>query len=115
MIVLTTEPCAGARVVHLAGAFEATDDPIALVDHLIGEAGAGPLIIDLTGLSPPLGPETELLLAALAHAPTHPATALVHPDLETRRALRATAGGMPVVPSNDLVLHGRSTLRWNRR
>ncbi len=107
MIAFTTEPCNGTRVVHLAGDFAPTDDPVALVDHLAVDGGSEPLVLDLAGLTKPTGPEVEILLATLARAPLHAATVLVHPDLETRRALRAAAGRLPVVPSNDLVLHGR--------
>lgn len=107
MIVVSSEPCAGARVVHLAGALDASDDPTEVVERIVREAGTGPLVVDLTGLTPPVGPEVGVLLEALARAPARSATVLVHPDLATRRALRAVAGGLPVVPSNDLALHGR--------
>jgi hypothetical protein len=107
MIDHTSEPCEGACVVHLDGTFEPTDDPLALVDLLAAEAQHKPLVIDLSGVRPAICPEVTVLVQALAHAPTHGATVLVHPDLETRRVLRAAADGLPVVPSNDLVLHGR--------
>ena len=106
MIVFRTESCGAARVVHLDGSLESTDDPVALVGRLVAEAGRNPLVVDLTGLSPATGPGVSTLLRALAHAPTSTATVLVHPDLEARRALRALAEGLPVVPSHDLVLQG---------
>lgn len=107
MIVITTDRCEGAQVVHIEGAFDAADDPVSLVAHLSRAVGEQPLVLDLAGLDPATGPKVEMLLAALAHAPTRAATVLVHPDLTTRRALRASSDGLPVVPSNDLVLHGR--------
>jgi len=93
--------------VHVDGSLDAHDDVGALVDSLNREAGSRPLVIDLTGLEPPNGPGVDALLGFLAHAPTRAATVLVHPDLETRRVLRAAAEGLPVVPSNEMVLHGR--------
>lgn len=107
MIMITTERCEGGCVVHIKGSFEPSDDPFALVEHLVEVTGSDPLMVDLTGLVPSLGPKSTSLVRALAHAPTRGITVLIHPDLETRRALRAAAYGLPVVPSNDLVLHGR--------
>lgn len=107
MIVFTTEPRAGTRVVRLDGGFERIDEPARLVDHLAREAGSEPLIIDLTGLEPADGPGVDALLSALAHAPSRASTVLVHPDLETRRALRSAAEGILVVPDPDVALRGR--------
>lgn len=98
VIVFTTERSSGPLVVYLDGSLEPGDDPGPLIDHLVGEAGCDELVIDLAGVSPPAGPGVNVFLAALAHARGHPAVVLVHPDLEARRALRAAAGGMPVVP-----------------
>lgn len=107
MIVFTTERCEWACVVHLEGSFEASDDPTQLVERLVAESRSSPLVVDLGGVEPTTGPEVSMLLRLLATAPKHDTTVLVHPDLETRRSLRARAHGLPVVPSNDLVLHGR--------
>lgn len=107
MIVFTTEPRAGTRVVRVDGGFEPIDDPAALVDHLTREAGSDPLIIDLTGLEPVCGPGVVALLSALAHSPSRTSTVLVHPDLATRRALRSVAEGIPVVPDPAAALSGR--------
>ena len=107
MIVYTSEPFDGACVVHLDGSFQPSDDAAALAMHLVNEAGQLPLLIDLSGLHPATGAQVGALLRSLANAPARSTTVIVHPDLETRRWLRARGHGLPVVPSNDLVLQGR--------
>ena len=103
MIVFTTERCEGACVVHVDGFFEPSDDPTVLVQRFVDESGANPLVVDLSGVEPPTGAKVTTLLQLLAVAPKRETTVLVHPDLETRRLLRAQANGLPVVPSSDLV------------
>ena len=105
MISFTSEPFQGTCVVHLAGSFE-SDDPIRVASVLIDEAGAAPLLVDLSAVHAPDGPEIRALVRGLAAAPTQCTTVLIHPDLETRRSLRAHAYGLPVVPTNDLALLG---------
>lgn len=107
MIVFTTERCGGACVAHIAGSFGSSDDPTQLVEQLVTESGTHPLVVDLSKLEPATGPMVTMLLRSLAIAPKRDTTVVVHPDLETRRHLRANAHGLPVVPSNDLMLHGR--------
>jgi hypothetical protein len=93
-------------VVHVSGAFDAAEDPEVLVERLVAEAGADPLMVDLSGLHAAMSPAATAFVHALARAPIHRTIGLIHPDLETRRALRARSNGLPVVPSNDLVLNG---------
>ena len=106
MIVFTTERRKGACMVHLDGALDASDDPEKLVEHLVASAGTMPLLIDLSGLESVDAPMVGPLLRRLASAPTHETTALIHADLTARRHLRAVSNGLPVVPTDDLVLHG---------
>ena len=116
MIEFTTDSCEGACVVHISGSFEPSDDPVHLVEHVVEQVGDQPLIVDLSRLEPLTGTKVTILLRALARAISHATTVLIHPDLDARRSLRARAHGLPVVPSNDLVLHGRfaSALVANR-
>jgi len=107
MIEIRTERSDGARIVRVEGSFGPEDDPAALVSRLTREAGNGPLVVDLGGLEPLSCPEVHVLLAMLASACTACVTAIVHPDLEARRLLRAASRGIPVAPSTDLVLGGR--------
>lgn len=107
MIEIRTERSDGARIVRIEGSLGPEDDPTALVSRLTREAGSGPLVIDLAGLEPLSCPEVRVLLAMLASACTASVTAIVHPDLEARRLLRAASRGVPVAPSLDLVLGGR--------
>ncbi|WP_426573759.1 hypothetical protein [Aquihabitans sp. McL0605] len=107
MIVVTTEHCGGACIVHLGGVLDASDQADVLVEHLIDGAGETPLLIDLTEVHLPSGPRMDELLLRLAAGPAQHTTVLIHPDLETRHDLRAVGHGLPVLPSSDLVLHGR--------
>lgn len=107
MIVFTSERCRGASVVHLDGSFEPTDDPTKLVKRILDDSGSNPVVVDLSGVEPLSGPEVAMLLRLLAATPKRDTTVLVHPDLETRRTLRARSNGLPVLPSGDLALHGR--------
>jgi hypothetical protein len=107
MIEIRTERSDGARIVRVVGSFGPDDDPAALVARLSRDAGSGPLVVDLAGLEPVSGPEVRVLLAALGGGCTAGVTAIVHPDLEARRLLRAASRGIPVAPSTDLVLGGR--------
>lgn len=106
MISFTSQRFEGACVVHLLGTFGEDDDPIGVAADLIEEAGAAPLLVDLSGVRPADGYPVRALVRGLAGAPTQCTTVLIHPDLETRRSLRAESHGLPVVPSSDLVLHG---------
>ncbi|WP_426573758.1 hypothetical protein [Aquihabitans sp. McL0605] len=107
MVLFTTAHCDGACVVHLVGSLEESDEPSLLADHLVEAAAEDPLLVDLSGLHPAGGPKLSALLRCLASRPTHSTTVLIHPDLETRRLLRADSQGLPVLPSNDLGRHGR--------
>jgi hypothetical protein len=107
MIVFTTEHHDGACVVHLEGSFKDSDESRILVSDLVAEARGRPLLIDLSGVEPAAGPSVTVFLRGLAAAPSHVTTALIHPDPDIRRVLRAQAQGLPVVPNNDLVMQGR--------
>ena len=107
MIIVTVERASGACVVRLGGCFEPADDPSRLAADLIRDAGGDPLLVDLEGMDPVVCRQTEALMDVLARSPRCATTVLVHPDLETRRVLRAGSHGLSVVPSHDLALDGR--------
>jgi hypothetical protein len=106
MIVVTMERRDGTLVARLAGCFGASDDPRALAADMVASAGSSPLVVDLHDLDLPMGAEVDLLVASLAGSRIRSTTALVHPDLEVRRTLRAASGGLPVVPDRDQILQG---------
>lgn len=106
MIVVTMERCDGTWLAHLVGRFEVGDEPRALAARLVAEAGSSPLAVDLSEVTDATGPDVGILVRALAGSRLRTTTALIHADLETRRTLRASSDGIPVVPSHEQILHG---------
>ncbi|MBX3286051.1 MAG: hypothetical protein KF703_11960 [Actinobacteria bacterium] len=98
MIVFTTEQRDGACLVRLFGLFSADDAPSALVERLERVGRGGPLVLDLTEVTPVPGSAVTELIARLEASPRRSATVLVHADLDARRALRSLTRRLPVVP-----------------